>query len=165
MSCPSVVDSLRWLFIPISVVVCSPALADGLSCRHVGDGAPPSLVCSDESDTGSDKIAWVSLRTMPRWGIHAGLTVIDLCLVPRSAAGKSDDLVWHGDDVKAKPFQSGPMTTCERRYCTDVRRDFSLLINSVPIPVGWTAVSFLLGYQHHDFSIRCDAIVQVPKHR
>ncbi|MEY3904023.1 MAG: hypothetical protein RL189_3329 [Pseudomonadota bacterium] len=165
MSCLSVVDSLRWLIIPISAVVCSPALADGLNCRHVGDSALPSLVCSDESNSDSDKVAWVSLRTMPRWGIHAGLTVIDLCMVPRSSGAQSDDIVLQNDDVKLKSFQSGSGKSCERRYCTDVRRDFSLLINSVPIPIGWTAVSFWLGYRNHDFSIRCDAIVKDSQFR
>ncbi|MEN9809441.1 MAG: hypothetical protein RLZZ488_1008 [Pseudomonadota bacterium] len=164
MSCMSVVDSLRWLFIPLTVVVCSPALADSLSCRHVGEGVPPSLVCSDESDAGSDKVALVSLRTMPRWGIHAGLTVIDLCLVPRSFDSPSADLVLI-DDLKLKAFQSASIKSCERRYCTDVRRDFSLLINSVPIPIGWTAVSFWLGYRNHEFSIRCDEILQVSQLR
>lgn len=160
MSCLSVVDSLRWFFIPLSIAVCLPALADGFTCRHAVGGAPPSLVCSNELDTGSDKVAWVSLRTMPRWGIHAGLTVIDFCLVPRSVKDNSHDILVHDDNVHSKILQSGSLQSCERRYCTDVRRDFSLLINSVPIPVGWTAVSFWLGHRFHDFSIRCDAILQ-----
>lgn len=159
----SVVDSLRWFLIPLSAVFSSPAWAEGFHCQHQTDGADAALVCSDDSGSSGDSVASVALRKMPRWGVHAGLTVIDVCIGPASSlSGRIDDAV-KVDDILQPKFAFAGARVCERRYCTDVRKEFSLFINSIPFPIGWTAVSFWLGFEKRSFSIRCDQLVHLEK--
>lgn len=165
MMCRSVVESFRLSLISLvsGCFFVSSAWAEGFQCQHQTGGVEPTLVCTDDSGVGYDTAAMVSLRKMPRWGAHAGLTVIDLCLVPKS---RLDPSMYHSPKIDDPAQLKLPLQlltkNCERRYCTDERHDFSLLINSVPIPIGWTAVSFWLGYQQSSFSIRCDSLVVNP---
>ncbi|MEN9825772.1 MAG: hypothetical protein RI953_1517 [Pseudomonadota bacterium] len=160
MSSRSIVHDLRFLTIPLTFCFIPFARADGFRCEHQSGGVEPVLICSDDGVNAGDAIARVFLRKMPRWGVHAGLTVVDLCVerVGLSDPKKDDSFQIDGSsDLKKASNPSAPQ--CERRYCTDVKRLHSFSVNSVPFPVGWTSISFWLGYQHRSFSIRCDALV------
>jgi hypothetical protein len=135
--------------------------AGGFQCEHQTAGAEPALVCTDTDSGGGDHVAHVSLRKMPRWGRHAGLTLIDFCLLPRAFAQPEFPSVIRFDAPATDPKSkgSGPAAACSRKYCTDVNQSYSVLVNSIPFPVGWTAVSFWLGYSNQSFSIQCNEIL------
>jgi len=160
MSSRSIVHDLRLFAIPLTFFFSPNARASGFHCEHQSVGADPVLLCSDDGADAGDAVARVSLRKMPRWGIHAGLTVVDLCVTRGSQLRlKVDDgfLVDAKSDLKQTSDRPGER--CERRYCTDENHFYSLFVNSIPIPVGWASISFWLGYQHRSFSIRCDAVI------
>ncbi|MFZ9520198.1 MAG: hypothetical protein ACO3A4_06945 [Silvanigrellaceae bacterium] len=160
MSSRSIVHRSLFLLFPMSFCFNPSARADGFQCAHKPGGIEPVLICSDDNLSPDGSVAHVSLRKMPRWGIHAGLTVVDLCVVPANRAGIKND---NGFviDVQSDPksINAQPDRHCERRYCTDRNRLHSFAVNSIPFPVGWTSVSFWLGYQHKSFSIHCDALI------
>ncbi|MEN9529998.1 MAG: hypothetical protein RI932_1871 [Pseudomonadota bacterium] len=135
----------------------SPVSAEVFQCDHQTSAPVPALVCSDRQSTDTSHAAWVSLRKMPAWGSHAGLTIIDFCLKPEGT-GKSDGAsltVFNGSPLDPK-FQ--PEGSCKRRYCTDKKRAFAFLLNGLPFPVGWSVISFKLGIQTQSFSISCDEL-------
>ncbi len=161
MMCHSVVLNLRWIAFAVVVFLSSEGFAAGFQCEHQTGGVEPALICSDAGTGDGDLVARVAMRKMPRWGIHAGLTVIDFCLMPRSEMSPSvNDAVTLGDTVSPKSSKVSQLGSCQRRYCTDVKHEHSFFLNTVPFPIGWTSVSFWLGYQYRSFSVRCDALVE-----
>ncbi|NBW81245.1 hypothetical protein EBR21_05775 [bacterium] len=160
MSSRSIVNDLRFFVISVAFGFSLCARADGFHCEHQPGGVEPVLLCSDDGASAGDSIARVSLRKMPRWGIHAGLTVVDVCLDHVDQPGQKLDDGFQIDAKSDLKLNSGnPVAKCERRFCTDEYRLHSFSVNSIPFPVGWTSISFWLGYQHRSFSIRCDALI------
>lgn len=157
----SVVLNLRLVLFGILLILRPVGLGRGFECEHQTSGVEPVLVCSDEGSGAEDHVARVALRKMPRWGSHAGLTLIDFCLIPRAAVGSrfDDHLKFDSPQLDPKSSSNGPSGACERKYCTDVNRAHSVFVNSIPFPVGWTSVSFWLGYRNQSFSIHCDELI------
>lgn len=143
-----------WSMVSVSFLpsVVSQASADVFNCEHHLSAPVPVLICTDQSSSPSGQSAWVTLRKMPAWGTHAGLTIIDLCLRDdgTSQGGLEPTLVVN--DYLKTPLAG----SCKRRYCTDKKKAFSFLLNSFPFPVGWTAIKFKLGAETQSFSISCD---------
>lgn len=135
------------------------AVADPFRCQHQTAAPVPVLTCSDAGSSTQPQSAWVTLRKMPAWGTHAGLTIIDLCLRENTNSGgvKSSVLSVDAPANELKNLMSG---NCKRRFCTDKRKAFSFLLNSFPFPVGWTSISFQLGIQTQSFSITCDEFTE-----
>jgi hypothetical protein len=155
----SVVLNLRLVASFFLIGVQTEGFARGFQCEHQTSGVEPALICSDEGSGTGEHVARVSLRKMPRWGIHAGLTVIDFCLIPRAVAGAVvDDSVKIDSPMNPKAADFVPTGSCERKYCTDVNRLNSFFVNTVPIPIGWTSVSFWLGYRNQSFSVQCQEL-------
>jgi uncharacterized protein YbdZ (MbtH family) len=154
------VDPL-WMFACVlAFCVSADAQGNAFKCRHQTQGATPVLVCSDDGSPLQTTVAQVVLRKMPRWGVHAGLTVVDFCVSSRRSEQTDSSIRVDLDyGLSAKVPSDDPANVCERRYCTDEKRQFSLFINSIPIPAGWTIVSFWLGYQNRSFSIQCNELL------
>lgn len=148
--------SVGWTVVSLCCTSLSPsAFADAFRCDHQVSAPVPVLVCTDQAARAEDRSAWVTLRKMPAWGTHAGLTIIDLCL--KDVKGKDNDAIPKlSVDASADDVKKVTSGDCKRRYCTDKKRAFSFLINSFPFPVGWTAISFQFGLQTQSFSISCD---------
>ena len=137
------------------------ARADVFQCEHQGTGPEPALVCKDSGIQSGSGSARVTLRKMPAWGTHAGLTIIDVCLDEVAPDNKAQADAFFV--VEPSPVQglSEPTThNCKRRYCTDKKRAFLFMINSIPVPIGWSVVSFRLGKKSQSFSISCDELRQ-----
>lgn len=140
-------------FILVDLGLGGSALAS-FSCEHQVDAPVPVLACKSTLDPSSDSEAWISLRKMPAWGTHAGLTIVDLCLENKyvSHAQNEPSLI-----VSQKYSQDDlPGRECTRRYCTDKKSAFSFFINSIPFPIGWAMVRFRFGAETQSFSISCD---------
>lgn len=152
--------SMGWMTAVLCGLCLSPsALADAFRCEHQLSAPVPILSCTDQNSAGTGQSAWVTLRKMPAWGTHAGLTIVDLCLKDEL---NSDDGRIPKLAVDAPPDDLKKVTTgnCKRRYCTDKKKAFSFLMNSFPFPIGWTAISFQLGFQTQSFSISCDEFTE-----
>jgi hypothetical protein len=133
------------------------ALADGFQCEHSGGGPQPALLCQYSGSEPSPLNASVTLRKMPAWDTHAGLTIIDVCSHVDPSDRKDDEVHFAFGDPSVVSHPSGRGAGfCKRRYCTDKKRSFLLMLNSVPVPVGWSVVSFRLGKKNQSFSIACD---------
>jgi hypothetical protein len=146
----------KWTVVGICIWGMSDvAVADPFRCQHQAAAPVPVLTCSDSGSSDQPHSAWVTLRKMPAWGTHAGLTIIDLCLKDNDSSGVGK-LPVLSVDAPANELKSLLSGNCKRRYCTDKKKAFSFLLNSFPFPVGWTAISFQLGIQTQSFSITCD---------
>lgn len=148
------------LAISICLALIWPASAEVFQCEHQTSAPIPALVCSDQQTTDTSYAGWVSLRKMPGWGTHAGLTIIDFCLRPLDS-GKVEDaslVVYDSASVNQKYLRIGD---CKRRYCTDKKKAFAFFLNGLPFPLGWSVVSFRLGIQTQSFAISCDEFGEV----
>lgn len=160
------IGCMRWVPVFCSLIVVTSASAGDFQCQHLTQGDDSTLVCSDNSNDGSGSVGWVSLRKMPGWNAQAGLTLIDFCLVPKIQEppdfekGVQKEPSQGPDEIQIDKLQlETPTKNCQRRYCTDQKNQFSLLINGIPIPIGWSFVSFWIGYQHQSFSIHCESVL------
>lgn len=133
------------------------ALADGFQCKHSGGGPQPALLCQYSGSEPSQANALVTLRKMPAWGTHAGLTIIDVCSYVNHNDSQEDEVQFVvGDPSVVSHSSDHGAEICKRRYCTDKKRSFLLMLNSVPVPIGWSVVSLRLGKKNQSFSIACD---------
>ena len=135
-----------------------PNALASFNCEHTIDAPVPVLACKSVSDQNNVDDAWISLRKMPAWGTHAGLTIVDLCL----AKTVDQDHIKLPSLIVSQNVIDEPTTgrNCLRRYCTDKKRAFSFFINSIPFPIGWTMIRFRFGREAQSFSISCDEFSQ-----
>ncbi|NBO38620.1 hypothetical protein EBU99_08560 [bacterium] len=148
----------RWILPLFFMLYSQVSTAGAFNCEHLSEGPEPALVCNDAATATGDFTAWVTLRKMPAWRTHAGLTIIDLCLRNLQQYPLSSQPKLIVDPPQKSKASAGPGEICERRYCTDKKHAFSFFINSIPFPIGWTAVSFRLGFDQQSFSITCDEL-------
>jgi hypothetical protein len=123
----------------------------------------PHLECvGDRAFTGTT----VAFRRIPGWSGNAGMTLIELCSahvdeiigsVTQTEGVKYTSIPVQGESAELNPQL--PERTCYRRYCTQDIGNFSLFIETVPIPI--TPVFWLggaVGFSQAHFSITCDPI-------
>ncbi|MEY4065360.1 MAG: hypothetical protein RIR26_1568 [Pseudomonadota bacterium] len=140
-----------------SFISAERARADVFQCEHQGAGPQPALVCKDSGAPSKQGNAWVTLRKMPAWDTHAGLTIIDICLNENDDDAKpDDDTLFLGEPPALKGLSGTTARSCKRRYCTDKKKAFLFMLNTIPVPVGWSVVSFRIGKKSQSFSISCD---------
>jgi hypothetical protein len=133
-----------------------PAPPSGLQCTKL-IGPRPGLQCINRN---SESGTIVTTRHLPAWGVNAGLVVVDMCRVPIEMlpTGAVFQPLVRPLTEQERELSSEPLPdSCIRRFCTDKIKEFSIMLNVAPIPIGGSVVLGLeFGFKSSSFQVLCE---------